>query len=160
MEPLIQLRNLEKCIKTKAGALYVLRQINLDLEEGDFVTVMGPSGAGKSTLLSILGFYDRAWEGEYHFQGQAVHKLGAKDGAALNKRHVGFVFQQFHLLDDLTVAELTSAVVSRHKAERQAMADAPTVGIVAKDPEPAFRRPATTRRGRARHHREAGLALG
>src|SRR5207249_11062770 len=105
MEPLIKLRNLEKAIKSKAGALYLLRQINLDIEEGDFVTIMGPSGAGKSTLLSIIGLYDSAWEGEYLLFDQAVHKLAPKERAALNKRHVGFVFQQFHLLDDLTVAE-------------------------------------------------------
>ena len=82
-----------------------MRQINLEFQEGDFVTIMGPSGAGKSTLLSILGMYDHLWEGEYHLFGDPVHKLTAKNRAALNKRHVGFVFQQFHLLDDLTVAE-------------------------------------------------------
>jgi len=102
---MISLRNLEKSVKTKAGFTYLLRQINLDIAEGDFVTIMGPSGAGKSTLLSIIGLYDSAWEGEYFLFEQAVHKLAPKERAALNKRHVGFVFQQFHLLDDLTVAE-------------------------------------------------------
>jgi ABC-type lipoprotein export system ATPase subunit len=102
---LIQLRQLEKSFPTRPSPTYVLRQINLDLTEGDFVTIMGPSGAGKSTLLSIIGFYDHAWDGEYHFAGQAVHQLKPKERAALNKRHVGFVFQQFHLLEDLTVAE-------------------------------------------------------
>jgi putative ABC transport system ATP-binding protein len=105
MEPIIQLRNLEKCVKTKAGMLYLLRQINLDVEEGEFMTIMGPSGAGKSTLLHILGMYDSAWEGEYTLETRQVHRLSAKERAALNKSHVGFVFQQFHLLDDLTVAE-------------------------------------------------------
>src|SRR5881397_3477543 len=66
---------------------------------------MGPSGAGKSTLLSIIGLYDSAWEGEYCLFDQLVHQLPPKQRAALNKRHVGFVFQQFHLLDNLTVAE-------------------------------------------------------
>src|ERR1041384_8655690 len=103
--PLIKLRNLEKCFKTRAGMTYVLRQINLDIAEGEFITIMGPSGAGKSTLLSIIGFYDSAWEGEYFLFDEAVHKLSPKERAALNKRHVGFVFQQFHLLEDLTVAE-------------------------------------------------------
>src|SRR5213083_2889252 len=102
---MIKLRNLEKSVKTKAGFTYLLRQINLDIAEGEFVTIMGPSGAGKSTLLSIIGFYDSAWEGEYFLFDQAVHRLTPKERAALNKRHVGFVFQQFHLLEDLTVAE-------------------------------------------------------
>jgi len=121
---MIQLRNLEKSFKTKAGTTYVLRQINLDIQEGEFVTIMGPSGAGKSTLLAILGLYDSAWEGEYHLEGQAVHKLGLKERAALNKRHVGFVFQQFHLLDDLTVAENLDIPLSYRdvrKSERQSL---------------------------------------
>jgi putative ABC transport system ATP-binding protein len=105
MNAMIRLRNTERTVKSKAGALYILRQINLDIQEGEFVTIMGPSGAGKSTLLSILGMYDHAWEGEYYLFEDPVHKLGPKERAALNKRHVGFVFQQFHLLDDLTVAE-------------------------------------------------------
>lgn len=105
MNAMIRLRNIGKAIKTKAGATYILRQINLDIQEGEFITIMGPSGAGKSTLLAIVGMYDNAWEGEYHLFDQAVNKLTAKERAALNKRHVGFVFQQFHLLDDLTVAE-------------------------------------------------------
>src|SRR5436190_10517525 len=99
--PLIQLRNVEKCFKTKAGFTYVLRQVNLDIAEGEFITIMGPSGAGKSTLLGILGMYDHAWEGEFFFSGEPVHRLKAKERSLLNKRWVGFVFQQFHLLDDL-----------------------------------------------------------
>lgn len=134
---MIQLRNIEKSFKTKAGTTYVLRQIDLDIQEGEFVTIMGPSGAGKSTLLAILGLYDSAWDGEYHLQSQAVHKLGAKERAALNKRHVGFVFQQFHLLDDLTVAENLDIPLSYRdirKSERQSMvADMlDRFGIVAK----------------------------
>lgn len=105
MRPFIRLQHLEKCIKTKAGPLYLLRQISLEIEEGEFITIMGPSGAGKSTLLNILGWYDHGWEGEFYFQDLAVHRLSPKERSALNKEHVGFVFQQFHLLDDLTVAE-------------------------------------------------------
>jgi putative ABC transport system ATP-binding protein len=137
MEPLIKLRNLEKCYKTKAGALYVLRQINLDVDEGDFITIMGPSGAGKSTLLSILGLYDSAWEGEFFFHEQAVHALKPKERAELNKRNVGFVFQQYHLLDGLTVSENLDIPLSYRnikKSERDAMV-ADTLdrfGIVAK----------------------------
>ena len=105
MTPLIQLRQLEKSFPTRPAPTYVLRQIDLDIHEGDFVTIMGPSGAGKSTLLNAIGFYDHSWTGEYHFIGEAVHRLKTKERAALNKKHVGFVFQQFHLLEDLTVAE-------------------------------------------------------
>jgi putative ABC transport system ATP-binding protein len=121
---MIQLRNLEKCFKTKAGFTYVLRQINLDIAEGEFITIMGPSGAGKSTLLGILGMYDHAWEGEFVFSEQPVHRLKPKDRAALNKRFVGFVFQQFHLLDDLTVAENLDIPLSYRdikRSERQAL---------------------------------------
>jgi ABC-type lipoprotein export system ATPase subunit len=85
---------------------------------------MGPSGAGKSTLLAILGMLDHAWTGEYDFAGTAVHRLGVKDRNALAKRHVGFVFQQYHLLDDLTVAENLDVPLSYRdvkKTERQAI---------------------------------------
>ena len=120
---MIRLRNVEKSFQTKVGFTYVLRQINLDIAEGDFLTIMGPSGAGKSTLLGILGLYDHAWEGEYRLLGHAVHRLPAKERAMLNKRYVGFVFQQFHLLDDLTVAENLDMPLSYRnipKSERQA----------------------------------------
>jgi ABC-type lipoprotein export system ATPase subunit len=122
--PLIRLRDLEKCYKTKAGFTYVLRQITLDIAEGEFITVMGPSGAGKSTLLGILGLYDHAWEGEFVLSEQPVHRLPAKDRSLLNKRFVGFVFQQFHLLDDLTVAENLDIPLSYRdikRSERQAL---------------------------------------
>lgn len=122
--PLVQLKDLEKSFKTKAGFTYVLRQITLDIAEGEFVTIMGPSGAGKSTLLSILGMYDHSWEGEFYFSGSPVHRLSAKERSAFNKRFVGFVFQQFHLLDDLTVAENLDIPLSYRdikRTERQAM---------------------------------------
>jgi putative ABC transport system ATP-binding protein len=136
-EPMIRLRNLEKCFQTKAGFTYVLRQINLDLAEGDFVSIMGPSGAGKSTLLGVLGLYDHVWEGEYHLLDHLVHRLSPKERATLNKRYVGFVFQQFHLLDDLTVAENLDLPLSYRnipKSERQgAVADVlDRFGIVGK----------------------------
>jgi ABC-type lipoprotein export system ATPase subunit len=121
---MIQLRNVEKCFKTRAGFTYVLRQITLDIAEGEFITIMGPSGAGKSTLLGILGMYDHAWEGEFFFSGQAVHLLKPKERSVLNKRFVGFVFQQFHLLDDLTVAENLDIPLSYRdikRSERQAL---------------------------------------
>jgi ABC-type lipoprotein export system ATPase subunit len=121
---MIQLRNIEKRYETKAGFNYVLRQLNLDIAEGDFVTIMGPSGAGKSTLLGILGMYDHVWEGEFSFLDHPVHQLPSKERAMLNKKYVGFVFQQFHLLDDLTVAENLDIPLSYRnvpKPERQGL---------------------------------------
>ena len=115
---LIQLRDVEKCFKTKAGFTYVLRQITLDIAEGEFITIMGPSGAGKSTLLGILGMYDHAWEGEFTFSGHLVQRLSPKDRSLLNKRFVGFVFQQFHLLEDLTVAENLDIPLSYREIKR------------------------------------------
>jgi ABC-type lipoprotein export system ATPase subunit len=102
---MIDLRNVEKCFVTKAGQTFVLRRINLTIGEGEFVTIMGPSGAGKSTLLSILGMLDHSWTGEYRLLEHQVHRLKPKERIELNKRYVGFVFQQYHLLDNLTVAE-------------------------------------------------------
>ena len=102
---MIQLKNLEKCYETRAGKNYVLRQINLDIAEGDFVTFMGPSAAGKTTLLNILGMLDGDWEGEYYLHDHAVHELKPKERLALNKQYIGFVFQNFNLLDTLTVYE-------------------------------------------------------
>jgi putative ABC transport system ATP-binding protein len=103
--PVVGLRNLEKYFDTAAGRSYVLRQITCDIAPGDFITIMGPSGAGKSTLLSILGMLDAAWQGEYHFRGMPIHSLTTKERLAINRKHIGFVFQAYHLLDDLTVAE-------------------------------------------------------
>jgi putative ABC transport system ATP-binding protein len=102
---LIQLRNVEKTIKSPAGMMWLLRRINLNIGEGEFVTVMGPSGAGKTTLLSIIGMLDDGWAGEYSFADQSVHKLDRKKRADLNRRYIGFVFQSYHLLDNLTVEE-------------------------------------------------------
>jgi len=102
---MIRLKNVEKSYKTKAGFTYVLRQINLEIGEGEFITIMGPSAAGKSTLLNLVGMLDHDWEGEYTLDGQPVHALKPKDRQALNRQYVGFVFQAFNLLDSLTVYE-------------------------------------------------------
>jgi len=102
---MIQLRNIERTYKTGLALTYVLRRINLDIREGEFVTVMGPSGSGKSTLLSIIGMLDDGWAGEYYFLEGAVHKLDRKKRADLNRKYIGFVFQSYHLLDNLTVYE-------------------------------------------------------
>jgi len=103
--PMIELRNVDKSYQTKAGQTFVLRRINLTIEPGEFVTIMGPSGAGKSTLLSILGLLDQSWTGEYILAGTRAHELKPKDRIELAKKTIGFVFQQYHLLDNLTVAE-------------------------------------------------------
>jgi len=102
---MIKLRNIAKCYRSGAGMTYVLQQINIDIAEGEFVTIMGPSGAGKTTLLNILGMLDSDWEGEFHLFDQAVHDLKPKQRMALNKQYIGFVFQNFNLLDTLTVYE-------------------------------------------------------
>jgi putative ABC transport system ATP-binding protein len=102
---MIVLKDVEKFYEAGPSRTYVLRRINTEIKEGDFVTVMGPSGAGKSTLLAILGMLDASWGGEYYFMDQPVHKLGRKERAELNKKYIGFVFQSYHLLDNLTVYE-------------------------------------------------------
>ena len=104
-DPMIKLRNIEKSFRTGAGETFVLRRISGDIEKGEFVTIMGPSGAGKSTLLSILGMLDGDWRGEYWLHGEPVHAMKPRARIELNKRYIGFVFQQYHLLDDLTVYE-------------------------------------------------------
>lgn len=102
---MIQLKNIDRSYKTGAGRTWVLRRVNLDIREGEFITVMGPSGAGKSSLLNVLALLDDQWEGEYWFREQAVHDLKRKQRADLAKKNVGMVFQSYHLLDDLTVQE-------------------------------------------------------
>jgi ABC-type lipoprotein export system ATPase subunit len=120
---MICLENIERAYKTGPTMTYVLRRITLEIRQGEFVTIMGPSGAGKTTLLAILGMLDAEWTGSYHFHGQAVHGLPLKKRAELNKQHIGFVFQQYHLLDDLTVAENLDVPLSYRnvpRSERQA----------------------------------------
>jgi len=134
---MITLKNIEKSYPVAGGRVFVLRQVTVDIAPGEFVTVMGPSGAGKSTLLAILGMLDGAWTGEYRLLDQDVHKLDNKRRVALHKQYVGFVFQQYHLLDDLTVAENLDMPLSYRdikKSERESIV-ADTLdrfGIVAK----------------------------
>ena len=121
---MIRLRNIEKAIKQGAGQIFLLRRIDLEIAAGEFVTVMGQSGAGKSTLLAIVGLLDHAWTGEYELFGEQVHKLNARQRAELAKRTIGFVFQQYHLLDSLTVAENLEVPLSYRdmkSSERQAL---------------------------------------
>ena len=134
---MIRIKNLEKAIKHGPGQIFLLRRIDLEIAAGDFVTVMGPSGAGKSTLLSILGMLDAGWTGEYELFGEPVHKLSGKQRAELAKRTIGFVFQQYHLLDSLTVAENLEVPLSyrdmRAKDRQALVADTlDRFGIVAK----------------------------
>jgi putative ABC transport system ATP-binding protein len=121
---MIRLANVEKSYDSKAGNTWVLRRINADIREGEFVTIMGPSGAGKSTLLGIIGMLDGDWRGEYFLDHHAVHRLDNRRRVELHKQYVGFVFQQYHLIDDLTVAENLDLPLSYRdvrKAERQAL---------------------------------------
>lgn len=105
MEVMIQLKSVERSYKTGAGQTWVLRRVNLEIHEGEFLTIMGPSGAGKSSLLNVLALLDDQWLGEYWLKDQAVHKLNRRQRAELAKRNIGMVFQSYHLLDDLTVQE-------------------------------------------------------
>ncbi len=102
---MIKLRNIEKFYQHGVSRTYVLRRVCVDVNEGEFVSIMGPSGAGKSTLLHIIGMLDGAWTGGYTFYDQPVHKLNPKQRVELNKKYIGFVFQSYHLLDNLTVYE-------------------------------------------------------
>src|SRR5688572_28405284 len=121
---MIELRGIEKSYDTGAGKTFVLRRINLTIKEGEFLTIMGPSGAGKSTLLSIIGMLDSSWSGEFNFVNEQVHKMKPRDRVEINKRYIGFVFQQYHLLDSLTVYENLDIPLSYRnikRSERQSM---------------------------------------
>ena len=135
--PVMSLRGIEKAFPVGNGQSYALRRVNVDIKPGEFVSIMGPSGAGKSTLLHIMGMHDAAWSGEYTLMGHPIHQLPQKERAALQKRHIGFVFQSYHLLDTLTVYENIELPLSYRdvkKSERQSIvADVlDRFGIVAK----------------------------
>jgi putative ABC transport system ATP-binding protein len=102
---MIEMNNLERSYKTGPTETWVLRRIHLTIREGEFVTVMGPSGAGKSSLLNVMALLDDQWKGEFYFDGDAVHAMNRKQRAQLARQRVGMVFQSYHLLDELTVAE-------------------------------------------------------
>ncbi len=121
---MIKLVDIEKSYRTGAGETFVLRRISGEIGKGEFVTIMGPSGAGKSTLLAILGMLDGEWRGQYFLHGEPVHALKPRARIELNKRYVGFVFQQYHLIDDLTVYENLEIPLSYRnvpRKERQAI---------------------------------------
>jgi putative ABC transport system ATP-binding protein len=102
---MIKLDNVEKSIPLAAGRSWILRNINLQIGAGEFVAVTGPSGSGKTSLLNVLGLMDSDWQGEYWFGDRAVHKLNQKQRQALQREEVGFIFQHYHLIDDLSVQE-------------------------------------------------------
>jgi putative ABC transport system ATP-binding protein len=102
---LVQLNNLFKWVTVGGNRTFLLKDINLEVEEGEFISIMGPSGSGKSTLLNVIGMLDGFDEGEYNFLHESVHKLKEKQRAQLYKQYIGFVFQQYHLIDELTVYE-------------------------------------------------------
>ena len=121
---MIKLRNIEKSYRHGLSQTFVLRRINVDIGQGEFVSIMGPSGAGKSTLLHIMGMHDSAWTGEYWLFDDPIHQHSAKERMRLQKQHVGFVFQSYHLLDNLTVYENIDLPLSYRdvkKSERQGM---------------------------------------
>src|ERR1700751_2010966 len=101
----VSVGKVEKSYPHGVGRTYVLRRINVDIKDGEFVSIMGPSGAGKSTLLHLIGMHDSAWTGEYNFLDHPIHKLKKKDRDEIYKKYFGFVFQSYHLLDSLTVYE-------------------------------------------------------
>jgi ABC-type lipoprotein export system ATPase subunit len=102
---MIKLSNIEKFYTNKVIRTYVLRSINLEVKEGEFISIMGPSGSGKTTLLNIVGMLDAPSGGEYYFHDEPVHKMKEKKLTELHKMYIGFVFQSYHLIDELTVYE-------------------------------------------------------
>jgi putative ABC transport system ATP-binding protein len=121
---MITLRNVEKYFEHGPTKTFVLRRVNIEIKEGEFISIMGPSGAGKSTLLHLLGMHDSAWTGEYNFLDHAIHRLNKKDRSEIYKRYIGFVFQSYHLLDSLTVYENLDIPLSYRnvkKGERQSI---------------------------------------
>jgi putative ABC transport system ATP-binding protein len=116
---MITLRNIDRVYPLKGGPFYALRNINLEIREGEFISVMGPSGSGKSTLLHVLGLHDSGWDGEYWFRDAAVHKMDKKKRFDLQKKNTGFIFQSYHLLDDLTVYENLEVPLSYRDVPRK-----------------------------------------
>ena len=102
---LLELKNVFKWVNSGGNRTFLLKDINLKIEEGEFISIMGPSGSGKSTLLHIIGMLDNFNEGEYHFLQENINQLKEKQRTQLYKQYIGFVFQAYHLIDELTVYE-------------------------------------------------------
>lgn len=121
---MIDLKKISKWYPVGGTKFYVLKNVDLSVREGEFLSVMGPSGSGKSTLLNILGMLDDPSEGYHYFMGEGMHLIKEKQKAALAKQYIGFVFQAYHLIDELTVYENIETPLIYHKfktSERQAM---------------------------------------
>jgi ABC-type lipoprotein export system ATPase subunit len=121
---MIELRDIERSYRAGHMETWVLRRVNLTIRPWEFVTIMGPSGAGKSSLLNVLGMLDDQWRGEFDFYDEAVHRMNRKQRADLARRRIGMVFQSYHLLDDLTVAENIDLPLSYKdipRSERQSL---------------------------------------
>src|SRR5678810_700716 len=102
---MLELKGIYKWVNTGSNRTFILKDVDLSVKQGEFISVMGPSGSGKSTLLNIIGMLDEFNEGEYNFFHESVHKLKEKQRSALYKQYIGFVFQAYHLIDELTVYE-------------------------------------------------------
>ncbi len=102
---MIQLKDIDKYVDSRFQRTFILKGVNLTIQQGEFVTIMGPSGAGKSSLMNIIGMLDEPSAGEYFFFDQAVHKLKEKQKSEMHKHYIGFIFQAYHLIDELTVYE-------------------------------------------------------
>ena len=121
---MLSLKNISKYYQAGGNKVSVLNNINLDVDAGEFVSIMGPSGSGKSTLLNIIGMLDEPSEGYHYFMNEAVHQLKDKQRSALYKQYIGFVFQAYHLIDELTVYENIETPLIYHdykSSERKAM---------------------------------------
>ena len=124
---MITLHSIDKSYTLAAGPQFVLRDVSLEVAAGEFVTIMGPSGSVKTSLLSVLGLLDSDWRGEYRFDGQPLHALRERERKSFARDRIGFVFQHYHLLDDLTVAENLDLPLDYRdlpRAERRARVDA------------------------------------
>jgi putative ABC transport system ATP-binding protein len=121
---MIRLNNIFKWVNSGSNRTFILKDISMEIQEGEFVSIMGPSGSGKSTLLNIIGMLDEPSEGEYYFLDKAVHKIKDKEKSVLYKKYIGFVFQSYHLIDELTVYENIETPLLYHdisSSERKAM---------------------------------------
>jgi putative ABC transport system ATP-binding protein len=117
-QPIISLREITKSYSHGFSRTFVLRRVSLDVREGEFLTIMGPSGSGKSTLLHIMGMIDEPSDGEYYFMGEPVHRMSDRRRTDLHRQHIGFVFQAYHLIDDLTVYENLETPLLYKKVKR------------------------------------------
>lgn len=102
---MIKLKDVDKFIESKFQRVFILKSINLEIRQGEFVSIMGPSGSGKSTLMNIIGMLDKPSQGEYFFLDEPVHKFGESKTSKIHKEHIGFIFQAYHLIDELNVYE-------------------------------------------------------